>query len=127
MWIENCFQSIVNSVSENPTISPIFATVLVQYLLECLDDMGSDVVKSNLHLRLFKLVFCNVSLFSAENEHMLRPNFRQTVNRSIDLAKLSANKPYNYFFFLRGLFGSIGGALTLMFMLTYCHILQTSL
>ena len=101
-------QIVGNSFLANPTTSPIFATVLVEYLLERMDDMGSNVERSNLYLRLFKLVFGSVSLFPAENEHMLRPHLHQIVNRSMELA-MSAKEPYNYFLLLRALFRSIGG------------------
>ncbi|XP_023247442.1 transformation/transcription domain-associated protein [Copidosoma floridanum] len=101
-------QIIGNSFLANPTTSPIFATVLVEYLLERIDEMGSCVERSNLYLRLFKLVFGSVSLFPAENEHMLRPHLHQIVNRSMELA-MSAKEPYNYFLLLRALFRSIGG------------------
>lgn len=101
-------QIIGNSFLANPTISPIFATVLVEYLLEKMDDMGCNVERSNLYLRLFKLVFGSVSLFPAENEHMLRPHLHQIVNRSMELA-MTAKEPYNYFLLLRALFRSIGG------------------
>lgn len=106
---KNCALQIVgNSFLANPTTSPIFATVLVEYLLERMDAMGSNVERSNLYLRLFKLVFGSVSLFPSENEQMLRPHLHQIVNRSMELA-MSAKEPYNYFLLLRALFRSIGG------------------
>ena len=106
---KNCALQVVgNSFLANPTTSPIFATVLVEYLLQRMDDMGSNIERSNLYLRLFKLVFGSVSLFPAENEHMLRPHLHQIVNRSMELA-MSAREPYNYFLLLRALFRSIGG------------------
>ena len=74
-------QIVGNSFLSNPTTSPIFATVLVEYLLERMEEMGSNVERSNLYLKLFKLVFGSVSLFPAENEHMLRPHLHQIVNR----------------------------------------------
>ncbi|XP_066597811.1 transformation/transcription domain-associated protein isoform X1 [Prorops nasuta] len=101
-------QILGNSFLANPTTSPIFATVLVEYLLERMSDMGSNIERSNLYLRLFKLVFGSVSLFPVENEHMLRPHLHQIVNRSMELA-MSAKEPYNYFLLLRALFRSIGG------------------
>jgi transformation/transcription domain-associated protein len=79
-------QIVGNSFLSNPTTSPIFATVLVEYLLERMEEMGSNVERSNLYLKLFKLVFGSVSLFPAENEHMLRPHLHQIVNRCLHLA-----------------------------------------
>jgi transformation/transcription domain-associated protein len=104
----SALQIIGNTFLSNPSTSPIFATVLVEYLLERMEEMGHNVEKSNLYLRLFKLVFGCVSLFPAENEQMLRPHLHQIVNRAMELA-LSAKEPYNYFLLLRALFRSIGG------------------
>ncbi|XP_072379030.1 transcription-associated protein 1 [Diabrotica undecimpunctata] len=101
-------QTVPNTLLANPTTSPIFATVLVEYLLERMEEMGSNLERSNLYLRLFKLVFGSVSLFPQENENMLRPHLHQIVNRSMELA-MSAMEPYNYFLLLRALFRSIGG------------------
>ncbi|XP_045469394.1 transcription-associated protein 1 isoform X2 [Harmonia axyridis] len=101
-------QTIPNTLLANPQTSPIFATVLVEYLLERMEEMGSNLERSNLYLKLFKLVFGSVSLFPTENENMLRPHLHQIVNRSMELA-MSAKEPYNYFLLLRALFRSIGG------------------
>lgn len=101
-------QIIANSFLANPSTSSVFATILVEYLLERMEEMGSNLDKSNLYLKLFKLVFGSVSLFPSENEQMLRPHLHQIVNRSMELA-MSAKEPYNYFLLLRALFRSIGG------------------
>lgn len=101
-------QIVGNSFLANPSTSSIFATILVEYLLERMEEMGSNLEKSNLYLKLFKLVFGSVSLFPTENEQMLRPHLHQIVNRSMELA-MSAKEPYNYFLLLRALFRSIGG------------------
>lgn len=63
---------MANSFLANLTTSALFATILVEYLLERLPEMGSNVELSNLYLKLFKLVFGSVSLFAAENEQMLK-------------------------------------------------------
>ncbi|KAL3270789.1 hypothetical protein HHI36_021313 [Cryptolaemus montrouzieri] len=101
-------QTVPNTLLANSQTSPIFATVLVEYLLERMEEMGSNLERSNLYLKLFKLVFGSVSLFPTENENMLRPHLHQIVNRSMELA-MSAKEPYNYFLLLRALFRSIGG------------------
>lgn len=108
IYKNSALQVIANSFLANPSTSPLFATVLVEYLLERMDEMGSNVDRSNLYLRLFKLVFGSVSLFPSENEHMLRPHLHNIVNRSMELA-MTAKEPYNYFLLLRALFRSIGG------------------
>ncbi len=101
-------QIMANSFLANNVTSPIFATILVEYLLERMHEMGVNMERSNLYLKLFKLVFGSVSLFAAENEQMLKPHLHSIVNKSMDLAK-SAKEPYNYFLLLRALFRSIGG------------------
>ncbi|GIY24536.1 hypothetical protein CEXT_37331 [Caerostris extrusa] len=94
------------------TSSHIFATILVEYLLKRMEEMGTESSKCTSLLTwkdqtctygLFKMVFGCVSLFAAANEEMLK-----IVNRSMELA-LSAKEPYNYFLLLRALFRSIGG------------------
>lgn len=69
-WV--VFQIVANSFLANLSTSALFATILVEYLLERLPEMGSNVELSNLYLKLFKLVFGSVSLFAAENEQMLK-------------------------------------------------------
>lgn len=143
LWGVNiCFcgvpQIVANSFLANLSTSALFATILVEYLLERLPEMGSNVELSNLYLKLFKLVFGSVSLFAAENEQMLKvnvkfyffisvvfflysfseptmklsldpqPHLHKIVNSSMELAQ-SAKEPYNYFLLLRALFRSIGG------------------
>ncbi|KAK6165821.1 hypothetical protein SNE40_022660 [Patella caerulea] len=101
-------QIVANSFLANNTTSATFATILVEYLLARLEEMGSNIDRSNLYLKLFKLVFGSVQLFAAENEQMLKPHLHTIVNRSMELA-MSAKEPYNYFLLLRALFRSIGG------------------
>ncbi|EDO27431.1 predicted protein, partial [Nematostella vectensis] len=102
---------IPNSFLANPNTSATFATILVKFLLERLDQMGSNMERSNLYLKLFKLVFGSVSLFASENEQMLKPHLHEIVNRSIELA-CTSKEPYNYFLLLRALFRSIGGGVS---------------
>ncbi|XP_055838887.1 transcription-associated protein 1 isoform X2 [Episyrphus balteatus] len=108
IYKNSSIQVVANSFLANPSTSPLFATVLVEYLLERMEEMGSNVERSNLYLRLFKLVFGSVSLFPIENEQMLRPHLHNIVNRSMELA-MTAKEPFNYFLLLRALFRSIGG------------------
>lgn len=100
--------TIANSFLGNEILSPVFGTILVEYLLSRMEEMGSNIEKSNLHLKLYKLVFGSVSCFASTNELMLKPHLHAIVNRSLELA-LSAKEPYNYFLLLRALFRSIGG------------------
>lgn len=50
----------------------------------------------------------SVTLFPAENEHMLKPQLHNIVNRSMELA-MTAKEPYNYILLLLALFRSTGG------------------
>lgn len=92
-----------------PATSCTFATILIEYLLQKMELMGdSSLERSNLYLKLFKLVFGSVSVLAAENEKMLKPHLHSLVTKSLELA-LKAKEPYNYFLLLRALFRSIGG------------------
>ncbi|KAA0197800.1 hypothetical protein HAZT_HAZT001767 [Hyalella azteca] len=106
--LNNALQGVANTFLANPVPSPVFATILVEYLLKHMEEMGKPVERSSLYLKLFKLVFGSVSLFATPNEQMLKPHLHQIVNKSMELA-MSAKEPYNYFLLLRALFRSIGG------------------
>ena len=108
IYHNNALQIIASTFLANVQTSPIFATILVEFLLSRLEEMGSNIDKSNLYLRLFKLVFGSVSMFAQENEKMLKPHLHNIVNKSMKYA-LCAKEPYNYFLMLRALFRSIGG------------------
>lgn len=88
-------KTLVDRIAVNPSLifisdsflghretSTIYATIMVEYLLNRISEMGEENQdKSNLYLKLFKTVFDSVSAFSAENEHMLRPYLHQIVNK----------------------------------------------
>lgn len=100
--------AIVNFIISASSVSPIFSTILSEYLIERMEDIGSNDELSSLYLRMFKMVFASVTLYPVENEQMLKPLLHSIVNKSVELA-LSAKEPYNYFLLLRALFRSIGG------------------
>jgi transformation/transcription domain-associated protein len=102
-------QIIINTFLSYRQTSPLFATVMVEFLLDRMDVIGSsDIEKSNLYLKLFKLIFGSVSMFATENETMIRPYLQKIVVNSMEMA-MRAEEPYNYFLLLRALFRSIGG------------------
>ena len=115
--------------------SPAFAGMVLQYLMEQIEEVGSaDVVKSSILLRMFKLSFMAVTLFSAHNEQVLHPHVTKIVTKCVQLS-VTAEEPMNYFLLLRSLFRSIGGGrfellykeiLPLLEMLleTFNHLLQ---
>jgi transformation/transcription domain-associated protein len=89
--------------------SPSFAGMLLRFLMDRIDQVGTaDVKKSSILLRLFKLAFMAVTLFSAQNEQVLLPHVVDIVTKSITLST-TAEEPGNYFLLLRSLFRSIGG------------------
>ncbi|KAI1339027.1 FAT domain-containing protein [Xylariaceae sp. FL0016] len=89
--------------------SPSFCGMLLKFLMERIDDVGSaDVKKSSILLRLFKLAFMAVTLFANQNEKVLLPHVVDIVTKSIELST-KAEEPMNYFLLLRSLFRSIGG------------------
>lgn len=89
--------------------SPSFAGMLLRFLMDRIDQVGTaDVKKSSILLRLFKLAFMAVTLFSNQNEQVLLPHVVDIVTKSIELST-TAEEPMNYFLLLRSLFRSIGG------------------
>ena len=89
--------------------SPSFCGMLLHFLMERIDQVGSaDVKKSSILLRLFKLAFMAVTLFAGQNEQVLLPHVVEIVTESIRLST-KAEEPMNYFLLLRSLFRSIGG------------------
>lgn len=89
--------------------SPSFAGMLLQFLMDRIEEVGTaDVKKSSILLRLFKLSFMAVTLFSAQNEQVLLPHVSKIITKSIQLST-TAEEPMNYFLLLRSLFRSIGG------------------
>ena len=117
------------------TTSPAFAGMVLQYLMNKLPEVGSsDIKKSSILLRMFKLSFMAVTLFSQHNEQVLHPHITKIVTQCVHLS-VSAEKPIHYFILLRSLFRSIGGGrfellykeiLPLLEMLleTFNHLLQ---
>ncbi|KAI9822659.1 MAG: hypothetical protein M1827_000378 [Pycnora praestabilis] len=100
--------------------SPSFAGMLLQFLMDRIEDVGTkDVKQSSILLRLFKLSFMAVTLFSAQNEQVLLPHVTKIVTKSIQMST-TAEEPMNYFLLLRSLFRSIGGG---RFELLYKEIL----
>lgn len=89
--------------------SPHFAGMLLRFLMGKIGEVGtSDIRKSSILLRLFKLSFMAVTLFATQNEGVLQPHITSIVTKSIQLST-TAEEPMNYFYLLRSLFRSIGG------------------
>jgi transformation/transcription domain-associated protein len=89
--------------------SAAFCGMLLKFLMGKLEEVGeNDNTKTSVLLRLFKLSFMAVTLFSTHNEAVLLPHVRDLITRSIELS-VTAENPTNYFLLLRSLFRSIGG------------------
>ncbi|EFE39399.1 hypothetical protein TRV_05919 [Trichophyton verrucosum HKI 0517] len=89
--------------------SPAVAGMTLQYLMEHIHEVGSaDVANSRILLRMFKLSFMAVTLFSAQNEQVLHPHVTKIVAKCIEYS-VTAEERMNYFLLLRSLFRSIGG------------------
>lgn len=89
--------------------SPSFCGMLLQFLMDHIEEVGTDdSKKSQILLRLFKLSFMAVTLFSSQNEQVLLPHVSKIVLKSLSLST-TAKEPMNYFLLLRSLFRSIGG------------------
>ncbi len=89
--------------------SPAFCGMLLKFLMSKIEEVGEkDSAKTSVLLRLFKLSFMAVTLFSAHNESVLLPHVREIITRSIELS-VDAEEPINNFLLLRNLFRSIGG------------------
>ncbi|KAI9891244.1 MAG: hypothetical protein M1814_002934 [Vezdaea aestivalis] len=89
--------------------SPSFAGMLLQFLAERIEDVGSEEpINSSILLRLFKLSFMAVTLFPDQNEQVVLPHVTKLVTKSIQLST-TAKEPMSYFLLLRSLFRSIGG------------------
>ncbi|KAL6045043.1 putative transformation/transcription domain-associated protein [Balamuthia mandrillaris] len=92
----------------NPNVSRVFAEILLNFLMKRLSELaGADASASAVLLRLFKLVFGSVTLFS-DNEPVLQPHLANIITSSMKYAS-EVNDPNNYFQLLRALFRSIGG------------------
>lgn len=100
--------------------SPAFSGMVLQYLMDRIHEVGTaDMTKAKILLRMFKLSFMAVTLFSVQNEQVLHPHVTKIVTKCIELS-VTAEEPMNYFLLLRSLFRSIGGG---RFELLYKEIL----
>ncbi|KAL2811601.1 hypothetical protein BJX63DRAFT_274498 [Aspergillus granulosus] len=100
--------------------SPAFSGMVLQYLMDRIHEVGTpDMAKARILLRMFKLSFMAVTLFSAQNEQVLHPHVSKIVTKCLELS-VTAQEPMNYFLLLRSLFRSIGGG---RFELLYKEIL----
>lgn len=109
MFEHNALLHVPQFLLASEATSPSFAGMLLQFLMDRIEEVGTaDTKKSSILLRLFKLSFMAVTLFSQQNEQVLLPHVTCIVTKSIQLST-TAEDPMNYFLLLRSLFRSIGG------------------
>jgi transformation/transcription domain-associated protein len=93
----------------NENTSPNFSGLLISFLKSKLEELGSsDIVKTNILIRLFKLCFMSVNLFPALNEKVILPHLNDLILTSLKLTTTS-KEPIAFFHLIRTLFRSIGG------------------
>ncbi|KAJ1995714.1 transcription-associated protein 1 [Coemansia sp. RSA 1358] len=89
--------------------SPAFISIMLRYLCDRLDLLGSDdEALTSTMLHLFKIAFLALAFFPEANEPVLQPYVQPIINSTLSTSK-AAKKPENYFLLLRALFRSIGG------------------
>ncbi|KAF2754000.1 hypothetical protein EJ05DRAFT_457386 [Pseudovirgaria hyperparasitica] len=109
MFEHSALMHIPQFLLASEATSSSFAGMLLQFLIERIDEVGTlDVKKASILLRLFKLSFMAVTLFHQVNEPVLLPHVSKIITKSIQLST-TAEEPTNYFLLLRSLFRSIGG------------------
>lgn len=100
---------IPQNLLSNDAVSRRFVGILLQFLVERLEDLGTgDKKLASVSLRLFKMAFMAVTIFPEDNEAVLQPHLAHLIMHSLKLAS-QAEEPTNYYLLLRALFRSIGG------------------
>ncbi|KAJ1816716.1 transcription-associated protein 1, partial [Coemansia sp. RSA 2598] len=108
--IEHCtaISCVQVFVASDPN-SPAFISIMLRYLCDRLDMLGSDdEVCTSTMLHLFKIAFLALALYPEANEPVLQPYVQTIINSALSISK-NAKCPKNYFLLLRALFRSIGG------------------
>ncbi|CAK9440169.1 uncharacterized protein LODBEIA_P42690 [Lodderomyces beijingensis] len=86
-----------------------FSSILISFLKNNLAQLGkSDIVKTSILTRLFKLCFMSVNLFPATNEAVLLPHLNYLILESLKLSTMT-EEPIVYSYLVRLLFRSISG------------------
>ncbi|KAJ1892504.1 transcription-associated protein 1, partial [Kickxella alabastrina] len=108
--IDHCaaISSVQVFVASDPN-SPAFISIMLRYLCDRLDLLGSDdEALTSTMLHLFKIAFLALALYPEANEPVLQPYVQTIINSALTISK-AAKRPKNYFLLLRALFRSIGG------------------
>ncbi|CAL8112353.1 unnamed protein product [Orchesella dallaii] len=100
-------KQLANRFLEEKSTSSIFSSVMLQFLLEKMDVLGSESgERRELYLNLFRMIFVASRKFPMENELMLQPFFPQIINKAMEFGK-SSKEPLIYFQLLLDLFNTL--------------------
>ncbi|EPT03792.1 hypothetical protein FOMPIDRAFT_150002 [Fomitopsis schrenkii] len=89
--------------------SPTLVAIVLRYLISHLHQLGElEEKRATLIIRMFKLTFGGVGLFTPTNEPILAAQIGKLIMDCFPLAAKAA-KPINFFLLLRLLFRAIGG------------------
>lgn len=100
---------ILQTLLSNQQFSQCFVGILLRHLVTLLPELGTrGHVFTQVVIRLFKLSFMAVSLYSDVNESVLLPHVNEIMMQGLKLASHS-KQPQGYYMLLRNLFRSIGG------------------
>ncbi|KZT26868.1 FAT-domain-containing protein [Neolentinus lepideus HHB14362 ss-1] len=100
---------ICQSLFGKEAISPTLIAIVLRFLTDRLAMLGdSEDQTAVVTIRLYKMAFAAVGIFSQTNEPILAAHMGKLIMACFPLAAKAA-KPSNYYFLLRALFRAIGG------------------
>ena len=102
-------QFIPQTFYTQPSTCAVFSSIMLDYLVKRLDEMGSNPEKSELYLKLLKLTFSSISYFPQENEQLLKPYISPIISKSLSNCK-SASDPMGYFYLIKALYRGLSNA-----------------
>ncbi|KAI6646573.1 Transformation/transcription domain-associated protein [Oopsacas minuta] len=102
-------QFIPQTFYTQPSTCAIFSSIMLDFLVKRLEEMGSNPNKSELYLKLLKLTFSSIAYFPQENEQLLKPYISPIISKSLTYCK-SATDPMGYFYLIKALYRGLGNA-----------------
>ena len=102
-------QFIPQTFYTQPSTCAVFSSIMLDYLVKRLEEMGSNPDKSELYLKLLKLTFSSISYFPQENEQLLKPYISPIISKSLSYCK-SASDPMGYFYLIKALYRGLSNA-----------------
>ena len=102
-------QFIPQTFCTQPNTCTIFSSLMLDFLVKRLEEMGSNPDKSELYLKLLKLIFTSIPYFPQENEQLLKPYIFPIISKCLTYCK-SATDPMGYFYLIKALYRGLGSA-----------------